>query len=331
VRWQTGTTIVAGNFNGGAAATLPYVSWNVISGADNISDVTTTLNTYAFTAAKKGTTVVRATSLDGHTSEEATIHVTYTPVEEITVTAPTYSNFLLTGKNLPMEKEITPASPTRPDVTWSQNFAGGSITTAGVLNIPSITAPDTEATVTVTASAQDDSGVTGTKEITVHQAVTGITIYTSSPSSVPNTTTTVTIDLVSVLPDNAYDKSFAWNCDGCTAINGNSTTATAELRVGSNAITATSADGSALSSNALVINRDAGCDGIPYQDHCYTYRGLKKATECVPFANRVPLSYDERLPDSYWIPRGLYWYNVNGFGVIEVSDTPNVLKACYMF
>jgi hypothetical protein len=242
--------------------------------------------------------------LDGNHSEDATIHVTYTPVEVITVTAPTYSDFLLTGKNLPMEKELTPANPTRPDVTWSQDFSGGSITTAGVLNIPSITAPATEATVTVTASAQDDSGVTGTKEITVHQAVTGITISTTSPSSVPNATTTASIELVSVLPDNAYDKSFTWNCDGCTNITGNNTSATATLSVGSNVIRASSNDGSGLASNYITIDRLIACSGVVSNGRCYKNHGSLDPITCATswgVGNRPCESQVADFPDNIYL------------------------------
>jgi hypothetical protein len=264
--------------------------------------------------------------LDGNHSEDATIHVTYTPVEVITVTAPTYSDFLLTGKNLLMEKELTPANPTRPDVTWSQDFTGGSITTAGVLNIPSITAPATEATVTVTASAQDDSGVTGAKEITVHQAVTGITISTTSPSSVPNATTTASISLASVLPGNAYDKSVSWNCAGCTAIIGNNKAATATLQVGRNVITASSADGSNVVSNAISVTRAPACTGVLYANLCYINYGSTHGEECET-TQRPPQAATAVISGQFWINTGIYDFVFEN-GNASTGNS-NTIKTCY--
>ncbi|MDR0863415.1 MAG: Ig-like domain-containing protein [Candidatus Symbiothrix sp.] len=118
-RWETGTTIVASNFNGGAAVSLPYVSWKVVSGADNISNITKTPTSYAFTAAKKGTTVVRATGLDGNHSEDASITVDYEPVTDVTITNPNPLRITIGNPATLLTATVEPDNATRKTLEWT--------------------------------------------------------------------------------------------------------------------------------------------------------------------------------------------------------------------
>jgi hypothetical protein len=332
VRWQTGTTIAAGNFNGGAAATLPFVSWNVISGADNIRDVTTTLNTFAFKAAKKGPTVVRATSLDGHTSEEATINVTYAPVENITVTAPGYSEYIWTGATQPLTAAVTPEDATRPNVTWDASL--GTITSDGDFSLAAITAPATEELVTITAAAQDDSGKSGEKEINVRQAVTGITISTTSPSTVPNSTTTAEVSVSQVLPSNPYDPSISWSCTNCT-VSGSGTDVTVNLGVGANLITARWIHDNYVVSNALTITRASGepsftCEGVPDEvlnlPHYYLTVGTLVVAGTLPWDSDTAVmgasEVSYKWQSTNWSQRTNYGFNT------QYGKLYNLYKIC---
>ncbi len=79
---------------------------------------------------------------------------------------------------LQMSAVIAPANATNQTVTWSVVPGTGtaSISTSGLLTAT------TNGTVTVKATANDGSGVFGTKEITVSNQVVGIAQYESSPT-----------------------------------------------------------------------------------------------------------------------------------------------------
>ncbi|GHT47932.1 hypothetical protein FACS189440_10090 [Bacteroidia bacterium] len=267
-RWNTGA-LTASNFQPTTPdpATLPYVTWQVLSGGENITGVTSGLTSFTFTAVKQGTTVVRATSLDGQWYEDGTININYDPVQTITVTAPTYGSFLLTGKNLQMEKAITPANPTRPDVTWSKDYATGTITQAGVLNIPSISEPSGTVDVRVTASAQDDSGVSGDKVITVHQAVTDFTL-TATGTYKKNTP--FTVSLTGLTPTNAFDKSISWSATNATLTGQGNTSVTVTPSCASCTVTvtATASDGSAVTKSTSVTTA-TDMVGVEYSGYLY--------------------------------------------------------------
>ncbi|GHT50678.1 hypothetical protein FACS189440_18510 [Bacteroidia bacterium] len=254
------------------------------------------------------------------------------PGQTIEVTAPGYGSFLWTSTDLQMVHTFTPESPAHPGVDWSDDYAGNNITAAGVLNIPALSEPAGEAVVRVTATAQDDSEVTGTKDITVRQAVTGITISTTSPATVPNSTETATIILDQVLPSNAYDKSVIWSCTGCT-VQAQTSSAVINLAVGSNSVTANWSQNDVVKSNTISIKRAAiqgfTCEGLPDDlpaaaTHVYLYEnGINQA---------VYVGDNEWLSDlstmgnnagaSYWV-NGIWDYK--NWNVSPANVYPNLI------
>lgn len=84
------------------------------------------------------------------------------------------------GKTLQLNAIVTPSNATDQTVTWSLEPANGiaSIDENGLL-----TAGNTPGAVTVKATANDGSGVVGTKDITVTKASNGIVINADTPAS----------------------------------------------------------------------------------------------------------------------------------------------------
>jgi uncharacterized protein YjdB len=133
------------------------------------------------------------------------------PVTGITVTSSAIT--MAEGDTLQMNAIVTPSNATNKDVTWSVADETGSatITTGGGL----LTATG-DGTVTVTATANDGSGITGTLQITITSstvAVTGITV-TSTAISVNNGSTLQMTAIV--LPDDASDKTVTWSVENGT-------------------------------------------------------------------------------------------------------------------
>lgn len=183
-------------------------------------------------------------------------------VSSITVDGQGGSSTITTkGGTLQMEATVMPVDATDKSVTWSVTNGTGSATinTSGVLKAIS------DGTVTVTAKANDGSGVSGSKSITISNQsvlVTGITVQGKDGVS--------TIDMVggslqmeaTVMPVDATDKSVTWSVTNGT---GSATISMAGLVIGTSAgtvtITATANDGSGVSgSTSVTIN---GSSDIP--------------------------------------------------------------------
>jgi hypothetical protein len=187
------------------------------------------------------------------------------PVQTITISAPTYSSFLLTGRNLQMEAAILPENADHQDVTWSENYPGDHISTAGVLNVPAISEESGEIVVRVTASAQDESGVSNYKDITVHQAVTGFTLTPADGPYIYGTP--FQVSLTNLTPTNAYDKSINWTTSNATLSNKTNTAVRVTPTCGSCDVTATTKDGSGSANSVIVATEPLA--GVLYNGGLY--------------------------------------------------------------
>ena len=169
------------------------------------TDIATIVSGNQVHAVKAGTATVKA-AVNGMTPEVSdTITVTVQqPVTAITVTST--SDTVEAGKTLQMAASVSPEDATDSSVSWSVTPGTGTatITQAGVLTA------QTEGTVTVVATAEDDSGVTGSKVITITPAVvlvTGITVSGDGTAVLGETKTYS----VSVSPEGATNKAVTWS------------------------------------------------------------------------------------------------------------------------
>lgn len=160
-------------------------------------------------------------------------------VDSIKVTSP--GDMVGAGKTLQMAADVYPDTAFYTGVVWSVEIGTGdaSISESGLLTGLA------GGTVTVVASADDGSGVTGTKGITVEQTmVETITVSASSDSVAIDSTLEMTAD---VLPDTAYIKEVTWSV---TTGTGNATIDTSGILTGVSAgtvtVVATATDGSGV-------------------------------------------------------------------------------------
>lgn len=152
-----------------ASASNKKVSWTVVNGSGSASIDPVTGLLLGVTA---GTVTVTATAEDGSgisTSKEITVESTTVPVGSITISGPTS---VKSNQTIQLEATIEPENTTNTGVTWSVTNVSG---TATIDPVTGLLTGGTPGTVTVTAEAQDGSGVKGTYTITV----------TGDPSTMP--------------------------------------------------------------------------------------------------------------------------------------------------
>ena len=203
------------------------------------------------TAAGTGTAVITATavgSTDPSNPRTATLEVTVSP-RLVTAIEISGAATLALNESATYTVDVTPSNATDPSVTWS-------IVTdpEGVATIDAETGEveaKGEGAATITATANDGSGVSDTFEVTVEAVqVTGITIRGAATLAL-NESATYTVD---VEPGNATDPSVTWSiaCDpeGVATIE---TTGVVEAKgEGSATITATANDDSEVSGTFTV-------------------------------------------------------------------------------
>lgn len=144
---------------------------------------------------------------------------------------------------------VTPSDADNTTITWdSSNPTVATVSSSGVVTGSS------RGTTTITVTANDGSGVSATCEVEVKQYVTGITLDKSSLLLIVGENSTVNV--TSVLPDNANDKTYTWSSsdDSVATVDSNGNV-TAKLK-GSATITSTANDGSGISADCSVTVRN---------------------------------------------------------------------------
>ncbi|MBK7173136.1 MAG: Ig-like domain-containing protein [Bacteroidales bacterium] len=166
-------------------------------------------------------------------------------VSQINVTGTGGANVINTQSGtLQMLAEVLPADATDKTVTWSvTNGTGeGTISTDGLLTAVK------NGTVTVTATSNDGSNITGSMEVTIsNQAiilVTSITVTSESGATTISTKGGTLQMIATILPENATEKDVTWSV---SKVSGDATITTGGLLAavadGTVTVIATSTDG----------------------------------------------------------------------------------------
>lgn len=173
------------------------------------------------------------------------ITVTGTPTESITVTSP--SDSVDIGKTLQMAAIVSPNDATNKSVAWSVNNSTiAAISTTGLLTAKA------GGKVTVTATANDGSGVYGTKEITVTVPVSAITVKGENNATAVSKGKTLQMNAV-ITPANATVKDVTWSVDKTAVATINQTTGLLTgVANGTVTVTATATDGSGKIGTAVI-------------------------------------------------------------------------------
>jgi uncharacterized protein YjdB len=232
-------TVVAGDTLTMSAIALPSnatdktVTWSV---ADDTGSATITTSSGILTAVSPGAVTVTATANDGSGvtgSLQITITAAPVSVTGITVSGAAGATTVTSGSTLQMSAAVLPANATDNSVTWSVTNGTGSatITTSGGL----LTATGV-GTVTVTATANDGSGITGTLQITINPVYSAAGFIVTG-SSVTLTSLTSASAITSSKAD-ATDLSIPFYFNGLTiksmTVNGSVTVPSADYGISGN-------------------------------------------------------------------------------------------------
>ncbi len=195
------------------AAVLPEnasdkkVTWT----SDN-EEIITTTEDGTITAVKAGTAVITAKAADG-SEVTVTLEITVTEkpvaVTEITITG---QNVMTVGDSQILKLDIQPETAANQEVTWSSDHPE-------ILAV--IQKGKAEAkipgTATITAEAEDGSGVKGTIQIAVEETIVeaeSLTITGIEGDTLHLTEAGQTVQLgAEILPENTTDKTITWETD----------------------------------------------------------------------------------------------------------------------
>ena len=156
------------------------------------------------TAVSKGTATIKAEANDG-SGKHATCSITVKRlVSAITLDKTSIVRYRGTSNvTETITATVAPSDANNTNISWSSsNTSVASVSSAGTVT------GKASGTATITVEAQDGSGVKASCEIEVRQYVTCITLDKTSLSLVVGQKATIAV--VSVLPDNAYNKTISW-------------------------------------------------------------------------------------------------------------------------
>lgn len=244
----TSLTLVEGGSQQISAVVAPTTATNKdITWSSDNSSVATVSGSGLVTAVAPGTAHIIATAADG-SGKKASCNVTVeskaVPVTSITVAADAAE--IWEGDKTAVKATVSPDGATDKSVSWSSdNTAVATVDASG--NVTGVKG----GTATITATANDGSGVKGSCKITVKGLVKTITLDPATKTVLEGESFTIK---ATVAPDDAADKSLTWTSSDesvATVKDG----AVVTLKAGTATITATANDpGKASASCALTVN-----------------------------------------------------------------------------
>ena len=165
-------------------------------------------------------------------------------VESITVAAEEGATSISLSETLQMLAEVSPANASNTSVSWSVSDGTGSAT----ISENGLLTPVSPGLVTVLATATDESGVSGSMEITINEAIAVSEINISSVGNLNEIEEFTSILLVAeVLPTNAVNREVNWTVQNITGIaTVNSAGLVIAHKAGTIVVKAIAADGSGV-------------------------------------------------------------------------------------
>lgn len=249
-------------------ATNRAVTWAVTSGTSYAEIASQTDDSCVVRLTGAGSAVITATAQDGSGVTATHTIAISEPFVEVTAIAISGNTSGDIGTYITLTATVTPSNATNPAVTWSVSAGTGYIAITQQTATSCTVYCQAEGTGTVTATAQDGSGVTATHTIqsvdpTVY--VTGIEITGDASGTVGGTISLT----ATVTPANATNPAVTWAVsDGGDYISiqsqtGNSCTVSLDA-VGTGTVTATAQDGSGVSDSFAITveSGDVEYDGI---------------------------------------------------------------------
>ena len=200
------------------------------------------------TAKAEGTTTITATANDGSgVKASCVVTVEKKKVSVSSITLSQSSATMTEGETLNLTATITPYDATDKSITWiSSNTSVASVDADGKVTAKA------EGTVTITATANDGSGVKAFCEVTVEKKVILVNQITLSQTTATLTEGETLMLTATVTPDYADNTSVTWSSSNEEVALVSSTGKVVALMPGTATITATANDGSGVSASCVV-------------------------------------------------------------------------------
>jgi uncharacterized protein YjdB/Leucine-rich repeat (LRR) protein len=191
------------------------------------------------TAKAVGTTTITCKAADG-SGVKQTIKITVKkPVSKIVIGNTSAVTAIFPNKTATLTATVTPTDATNKAVTWtSSDKTVATVSSAGVVTAKKV------GTATITCKAKDGSGITKTCTVKVVQPVTGITLKSTTTTSV-FTGKTITIK-ATVSPAKPYNSKVTWSSSDTKIATVTTAGVVKGIAKGTATITCTAADGSGV-------------------------------------------------------------------------------------
>src|SRR6218665_1617373 len=214
-------------------ATDKEVTWS----SSDISKATVDANGLV-TGLTEGRATVTATAKDGSRVTGA-VELTVTPKKVTSIAVTSSLTSVAAGSTQQLTAVVLPADAAHKGATWSS----GDISKATV-DANGLVTGVAAGTVTITATAKDGSGVTGTIELTVTQRATSIVIAPAEPSVVG---VGKTLALTATVSPSTASQTVTWTSSPTTIATVSSTGIVTGVTKGTAVITVAATDGSGVS------------------------------------------------------------------------------------
>lgn len=255
---QTSVSLQAGQSFEFTAEVLPKIATNksLVWTVDN-SDIATVDENGKITALALGSTTVIASATDGGgVSARSTVNVVPTPVESIYINTPERTEFKV-GETIALTATVLPEDASDKSVTWTGNDSNIAIVddASGMVTAKNVG----EVTITVTSSAGQTDEIILTVIPTLAE---NITVVPEKLTLRVNGTTQLRYTIV---PSTTTNQSVSWsssNPDNVSVDNEGNVTA---MALGEATITASTTDGTNITSQCLVTVKPTPATGIAIQ------------------------------------------------------------------
>ena len=234
------------------ATAILNVAWT--SSDPSIVEISGSGRSVSITAKSEGEAIVTATSADNNVAATATVRVVAPGIPATAITISPGSLSLFEGETAQLTATVEPENVSNKFIIWTSNNesiatvdATGTVTAVGASNVPCI----------ITARCGKVSR-SATVRVSRFIAVESIALTPAELSLEPGKSAQLT---ATVLPENATDKSLAWQSSNENVATVDSQGKVDIISSGSAVITVTALDGSGVSATCTVLS-SAGIDGI---------------------------------------------------------------------
>lgn len=257
---STSLSMIEGNTASLTATVTPSDATNKdITWTSNNTNVAKVSDSGLVTAISAGSATITATAADGSgLSAACKVYVESAIVYVSSVSLSNTSVSLTEGDTKYLTYSISPSNATNKEVTWSSsNTSVATVDAFGMITAKSA------GSATITAKANDGSGVKATCNVSVQSATVYVSSITLNSSSLSMTEGDTQYLSVSVYPSNATNKSVTWSSSNTSVATVNSSGMVTAKAAGSTIITVKANDGSGVKATCSVSVKASVPDKSP--------------------------------------------------------------------